>query len=377
MTPAKNKSISCAHSTHNCVPTVPKKAAGVKHNAVFSRPTRNCLEDNEHIGVVTGLSDLVSFLAACRIRSEASAARLNKITAVLFGQKASLPERLQFEFDHALKNAFPFLTSAKVSPDCLKGSSFDQRGVPPALRTKSSSHRIVYGNLIHKRLYQEFFSSLMPDEFIFFDNGLSSYADHKSDIKKEFAALDLPFPSVACYSLCPPLPVPEYLGTIPQRSLTREEYTEFFDQLRLLASDWAPDRWLPPHVIIGTSLFRTNRISWEEERSIYLRLIDKLQDEEDSIILFKAHPRASSRPLITEDDGVDVLDSSLPVEAFVNPRTTGVVYSISSTSLLTMEKFFGWTAYRLETEMTQKLLADSPHLSKVNSIEPLIFPFNL
>ncbi len=329
------------------------------------------MEDFEHIGVVSGLLDLVNFLAACRVWSRERVPSKPKITAILFGHEASLPERLRSEFEFTIRRAFPYVDLEIIPPSCLNGNRFDESDASIGIDLKSASRRIVYGNAIHKKLHREFFKYLNPDEFVFFDNGLSSYADHPTDVATEFVKLDIPFPSLACYSLAPPLPIPDYLKSISNYDLTHNDFSSLFECLRRVDAQALPHDCLPSRVVIGTSLFRTKRIRWEEERAIYLKLFAKLREEEDSRILFKAHPRASNRPLIGPGDGVDVVDNSIPVEAFAKPDEKGVVYSISSTSLLTMEKYFGWRAYRIETEATRALLADSPHLSKVKEVESI------
>lgn len=338
--------------------------------AISSRTDENRMKDAEHIGVVTGLSDLVNFLGALRFRTKERIAGDSKIVAALFGHIESLPARLQAEFDWIVEKAFPYVNIVKIPPGCLQGNRFRPDGMPRLSFPRSAGRRIVYGNGVHKRFHQEFFSYLEPDEFVFFDNGLSSYADHPSDIETEFAAHDIPFPSLACYSLSPPLPAPEYLSSIRSHYLGRQDYVAIYDALRAVVCETPETGWLPSHVVIGTSLFRTKRITWEEERSIYMKLIRRLQDAQDGGILYKAHPRASDRPLITKADGIDVLDSSVPVEVFVKPGSKGAVYSISSTALFTLNKYFGWTAHRIETPAARTVLNQSPHLRLVESILP-------
>lgn len=325
----------------------------------------------EHIGVVTGLSDLIAFLAAVRARTQASAATMSNVKAVLFGGQGSLPEPLRIEFVKTVETAFPFVTAFTTRTPCVHAGEFSIGSVSADLPKKGTAFRVVYGNGIHKKPHQQFFSYLEPDEFVFFDNGLSSYASHPVDIKHEFTARNIPCPSLACYSLSSFLPIPSYLSSIPPYELSYAEYTEFFGRLRALEKSYSKEKWLPSNVIIGTSLFRTKRISWEMERSIYLSIIDRLKKSYNGDILFKCHPRSGVRLLITKEDGVTLFDSTLPAEAFVRPGSRGAIYSISSTSLLTFKKFFGWDAWRLENKATRQLLEGSPHLSMVNFVESI------
>ena len=324
-----------------------------------------------HIGVVTGLPDLLNFIAALRKKAGLAPVAEANATALLFGGAGSLPQALITEFGVTIRRAFPALKAPRIPTDCVQAGRFNPDALPDLdLRRQAGERRIVYGNAIHKRFHQELYAYLQPDEFVFFDNGLSSYAEHSADIESDFAARGLPFPSLACYSLSPPLNVPRYLAGIPGCSLGMEDYEDAFVALRRLDSGWgAPGR--PLHVIMGTSLFRTQKISWDEERATYLHLISQLKSTRPGeTILYKAHPRACARPLITKGDGVDVVESTLPAEPFVTPGCNGAVYSITSTALFSFARLFSWKAHRIETPATRRLLDASPHLRMIDLISP-------
>lgn len=119
---------------------------------------------------------------------------------------------------------------------------------------------------------------------------------------------------------------------------------------------------LPTNVILGTSLFRTNRITWEDERELYLDLISTIQQKSNTRILFKTHPRAVAHPLITLNDGIEVLDTVAPVEAFAEFNTEGFAYSISSTSLFTLQKYYGFTPFRIDSPAVRKVAERMQHL---------------
>ncbi len=325
----------------------------------------------EHIGVVTGLSDLANFLAALRRRTGAIAPAGDIVKIVLFGGFGSLPAGLMKEFMQVAADAFPEARILLAPPERVSGSDFDSEGYVEPQLSERASRRIVYGNAIHKPFHQSFYAFLAPDEFVFFDNGLSSYWRHDADIKSEFERYGVAFPSEAFLSLSPGLPTPPYLSAIPQTPLDYADYAEIYARIAMAARIKPPGGWLANHVVLGTSLFRIKRISWEEERDIYRRLIDAIRREKDAAVTFKAHPRASDRPLLTEADGADVLETGVPVEAFIKPGATGRAYSISSTSLFTMQHYFGWTAYRLDSPAARLVIKRSPHLGMINMVETL------
>lgn len=322
-----------------------------------------------HIGVVTGLPDLVNFLAVLHRRLGDPSQEGLAVTALLFGQPVSLPAELQSEFFELARNAFPFLRADLIPPERVGVKEFDAEGYAPSWAGNPTGDRIVYTNGVHKPFHQSFYEWLQPDEIHFFDNGLSSYADHRADIPKDFAARGLPALTDAYLTLHPPLPVPAYLSFAQHHTLTQTDFAPIYARLREAAPTKPASGWLPGHVIIGSSLFRQGKITWDEEREIYLRLTAHIRERGGENILYKAHPRASSRPLIKEADGVEVLDNTTPVEAFVQPGSKGVAYSISSTALLTLPSQFGWRALRIDTDKTRDLIAASSHLSKVNAID--------
>lgn len=324
----------------------------------------------EHIGVATGLADLANFLAAHKRRAAERGTEEGPIRIVLFGAKSSLPAGLQSEFTEVAVATFPELDVIVIPSQYVTRRGFDGEAFAHPYLRKTSARRIVYGNAIHQPLHRSLYAYLKPDEFVFFDNGLSSYSEHDADIAGDFAAIGAPFPSMACLSLVPALHAPGYLSSIPQVALGYDDYADIYARLRAAAPGLPSGGWLPGHVILGTSLFRTKRIEWGEERSIYLRLIKALKARTDERVAFKAHPRASDRPLITSDDGVEVLDTGLPVEALVRPGSKGCAYSISSTSLFTLKEYFGWSSFRMETAASRAVIDASPHLGMVNVFPP-------
>lgn len=318
-----------------------------------------------HVGVVTGLADFVNFLAALHSRTGQTDIASMAVSVALYGTDLTLPPKLVEEFRAIVQAAFPTIEIERVPSQRLQGARFDSENYDAF---NAQEERIVYGHSIHKEIYLSFYSFLKPKEFIFFDNGLSSYASHNVDIAKDFVKFNLPIPSFANMTLCPDLPAPPYLKDFPVRPVTFSDYSAGFENIRAASPQRPSEQWLPNHVLIGTSLFRTGKISWEAERALYMRVIESLHARGEYNILFKAHPRASSRPLITEEDGIEVIDCSAPLEIFAIPNHPGVAYSISSTSLITLKKFYGWRTYRLENEATRTLLSQSPHLSKVSGI---------
>ncbi len=321
----------------------------------------------EHIGVVTGLPDLANFLAAANRYAPERDNAPRHLKSVLFGAKKSLPDKLQTEFVQIAKKAFPAIELFDAPIERISKRVFDGEGYEFPQGEKGVQ-RIVYGNALQKAFHISYYALLRPDEFVFFDNGLSSYWQHDINVTQVFQDHGLQPPAAAYLTLSPPLPPPPYLNSVKQFSLQADDYAPIFAAMRSAVSHPPVSGWLPQHVLIGTSLFRTNRISWEEERHAYLQIIIRLQQQGVSRILFKAHPRASERPLVTASDGVEILETPAPVEAFVKPGATGAAYSISSTSLFSLTSMFGWRCERIATPAANKVIDSLPHLGLARSI---------
>lgn len=318
----------------------------------------------EHVGVVSGLADLANFLAAQRRCAGNDGER---IRIVLFGQGGSLPKQLRSEFDKVVAAAFPGYTQTTIPSELVGRERFDDARAG-GLGLEKTGRRIVYGNQIHKPFHLSFYRYLEPDEFVFFDNGLSSYWPHETDIRADFAAYGLAFPTRAYLSLHPPLPIPGYLADAPPATLARADYDDAYRAMKARARQKPRDNVLPAHLIIGTSLFRTNHIAWEEERALYMDLVAALRRRSDQPILFKTHPRAVARPLVTAADGVDVLDTIVPIEAFAHPKSNGFAYSIASTSLITLQKYYGFTPYRLDSPAVRRVAERMRHLDLTRNV---------
>ena len=102
----------------------------------------------------------------------------------------------------------------------------------------------------------------------------------------------------------------------------------------------------PARLILGTAFYRTPAINYEDEQAVYRSLAAELGRRGDAPILYKEHPRATRPPLLTPEDGVEVVQSRMPVEIWAEARTILEAYSISSTALLSLRRFYGartWT----------------------------------
>ncbi|MCI4645867.1 MAG: alpha-2,8-polysialyltransferase family protein [Hyphomonadaceae bacterium] len=307
----------------------------------------------EYIAVVSGLMDVASFLAASA-RHGAGVAP-DRIVLALFGREVSLPEALQTEFSEIVARAFPQAELVIVPPHRVELKTFVSEGYDVPALARNADRRVVFSAALQSRFTRSFLSWLSPDELVFFDNGLSSYADWHANTLDHVISAGVPRPSAAYLSLHPTLDVPAYLRDVPVEVLRKKDFAHAFKRLRAGGTERPPGTWLPGQVIVGTSLFRTGRISWEAERALYLRLITRLKRSGETDILFKAHPRALTQPLITPEDGVAVFASTVPLEAYVRPNSVGTVYSISSSALITMPQFYGWQARRLSDPDTRKL----------------------
>jgi hypothetical protein len=319
---------------------------------------------DEHVGVVSGLADLINFISSMIIRVGCTIDSLPSAKVILFGSDLSLPDQLKHEFAQTLNAAFSRIELSTNSQNNEFHVTLDGFTVPPEKTTR----RIVYGNSIHKAEHLNFYASLEPDEFVFFDNGLSSYASHAFDIATAFAQQHLPFPALACLSIGDNLTPPAYLSEIPKITVPFTVLGPVYARIRNTAATAQRLHTVPSTVLIGTSLFRTGKISWEEERCVYLKAVCALRARGIDDILFKSHPRDSSKPLLTLDDGVNLSNSSLPIEAFIDLNSPGTAYSISSTSLFTLRDYFGWQCFRLSAPAAQSLLDKSPHLRLTNTL---------
>ncbi len=325
----------------------------------------------EHVGIVTGLADFANFLAAVTAAGKRDHGDGDSIKAVLFGLPVSLPTGLQKEFMSVIEAGFPEVEPYIFPPELVSNDRIDFNDAATARLQKTSKKRIVYGNALPKSFHQLLYAHLKADEFIFFDNGLSSYWDQQFDTAVKFPKLGIPVPSIACLSLSPPLNAPDYLNGIPIKELSFSDYDDAYANFRKAAA-MSGNGWLPEHVILGTSIYRTGHLSWNEERSVYLRLIEAVKKRGGEDILFKSHPRATERPLIFESDGVSVMESSLPIEAFAKPDSKGTAYGIASTSLISFERYFGWKSFRIDATETRRAVKKKPHRGLAAAIEPII-----
>lgn len=314
----------------------------------------------EHVGVVSGLPDLANFLASVK-RHTADTTAASAIRVILFGHDVSLPDPLRQEFDYIARTAFPRHDVGQIPSNLIRGNTFHSDQADSS-RFEKNGYRILYGNSIQKPLFLDLYGFLQPDEFVFFDNGLSSYWPHDTDIQETFAYYNVPLPVRSYLSLHPPLPLPRYLADVPSTNLKVSDFDATYRRMADAAYQKPTGGSLPSNVILGTSLFRTNRISWEDERNLYLDLISTLHRESNSPILFKTHPRAVAQPLIGTDDGVEVLNTIAPVEAFAEVNPDGFAYSISSTSLFTLQKYYQFTPFRLDSPAVRKVAERMRHL---------------
>lgn len=72
--------------------------------------------------------------------------------------------------------------------------------------------------------------------------------------------------------------------------------------------------------------------------------------------------------MLSSEDGVDVLETDVPLEAYVDTTRPGVVASISSTSLIYMGAKLGWEARLLETRETRNLLSDKGLIGHIRQL---------
>lgn len=313
--------------------------------------------------LASGIADLTTAVATLMSNGAWADATLRDVTALIIGQGGSLPDNLirafrrTAETAYGLQNIYAFRWGE------------DDDNIRKFAETESGSGMVVANQLQSPR-QREFITVLKPREFIFYDNGLSSYVDHKIDMAGWLDTLSDCQRFEAHLSYASEFGVPAYLNSFDAISLApsiREQSMLIVREACLREQDL-----LPPGaaVILGTSFDRTNILSASEERVLHQQIAKVIREEHDGPIFFKPHPRAGD-VYLTEADDVSPLSTELPIEAYVS-SADGTAYSFSSTALFSLPAMFGWKAHRVQHELMDAVFASRPQLAKMKILQPSI-----
>ena len=323
--------------------------------------------------LVTSLTELMTVSAVLRERGEKPAG-----PAILHGQSTALPPSLcdAVERDAGL---FGDWTSVHV----LKA----EEGVRPRQAGEHLADQIkaivganevsrIFLHALHKPIERRIVAAFPDAAIHLFDNGLSSHVAH---------------PVLA--------PKP---GRTKARWIDRAQLRRVVESWYTVRRDLAAPEHIPPHlvrdlssislmdaagpavehigransgspkrdVIIGTAFYRTGRIEFDAERQAHLDLVAELKAAGGPKPWFKPHPRTADQPVLTEADGVDIIDSHLPLEAWAAARPVGRAFSLSSTALLTLRRLFGVEAWRFGVKAMAPVTKGLPHIRLIEAATP-------
>ncbi len=314
--------------------------------------------------VVSGLADLVTALAVLRERGVSLNAVAQRASVALYGGALSLPEAMVREFVEVCGVAFPGLKVEVWRFADAAGEEAILRDVDVA--EARFTRRVVVGNLLHSPAHRRLYAAMNPRHFVFYDNGLSSYADYKLSLEEELADWRRAPNFDAYLTHGDALGVPSYLGAAPPETLSVESFRTVYEHLQAACVDRAAMLDGESLLILGTSFYRTKLISLEDERDLHQRLIADVRRRFSGRVVYKPHPRCDEE-LLGPGDAVEVLRSSMPVEALV-AAPGGHAFSFSSTALLTLQDHCGWRAHRAAHPLMDKVFANRRQLQKIYAI---------
>lgn len=310
--------------------------------------------------IVSGLPDLVTALAALRRHGVCDAELRRRGYVLLLGHQGSLSDELCSVVRRVTRHAYGieriglhrWENGAGALPEAIAAA-----GVAP----------LVAGNHLQALSHREAIAAFGPEEFLFFDNGLSSYADHRVPVAEWLAAIPTCKRAVAYLTHRTRFGAPAYLSPFEVMDLPAADLREAAAPIRtacIPADAQLGDR---AAIIIGTSFCRMGLVSPDDERAAHLRLLQEVRARHNGPIHFKAHPRASVA-LLSESDGVAVMDAHLPVEAFIS-GPGGAAYSFTSTCLFTLEDQFAWRTFRASHPAMDVVLEARMQLAKMASMQ--------
>jgi hypothetical protein len=304
--------------------------------------------------LVTSLTELLTTSAVRRARAEVDAlgglstpsteTQAADDIAVLFGFPVSLPPDLQQAF---LAHADVFGDWAETTVALFEPET-PEEAIQQRFRDLVADRRIerIFVHSLSKPIERAVFA-LWPDaEIILFDNGLSSHISRRLEPRDgsspwQFVRREaLAQVKEAWFTLGEFLEPPAVLGEDRPRDLPPQMLRRAIRSAleRLDARGEAPPTSEEPRdLILGTAFFRTGRVGFKKERAAYLELLSDLKAEGRPTPLFKPHPRQGEKPILTAEDGVEVIDSHLPVELWAERQAISRSFSIASSGLLTLK----------------------------------------
>lgn len=300
-----------------------------------------------------GLAELLT----CGLLIEQHLAPADRTTLVLYGRRVSMP---LLHCKETLEYANWFVETDRVI-DLVDASDAIANGeavqAPADLLAAYAELFADADEIMMHTLWKApettFLKMCANASIILFDNGLESHAPRRSvpdDTPEATVGLrgrDRERITLACYSVGDYLPPPAFVDGV--RTLTPDaaamkahlEAVGARGPLRLL-DETLPKAEGKAALLFGTSFFRTDRVTLEDEARVYAKAADAF-GKDGLLVIMKEHPRA---PQAICYGNAFPIHTSLPVEFIPEIRPVAITASISSTALLTVRKLFG-APYRL------------------------------
>ena len=283
---------------------------------------------------------------------------------VLYGLPISMPDQLRRD---TLRLARAFYSWTKVVDAVTLTGSLVTPDPESILETRTmlrsciglTSCDEIFTHTLDKPAEQAILLAYPDARIILFDNGLASHLDRPvypgppNPMRSGQVPEDLlSRVHMLFFSLLGELPVPNYLANVPRGEFHRTWLLKAAKTAFARAPEaFATECLSPSELILGTSFYRTRLISYEDERFVYVSLLRQLRQRGASSVIYKEHPRANREPLIRPSDGVQWMESRMPVEIWPLAVEITAGYSISSTALLTMRKLYDIPGYAIGREL--------------------------
>ena len=317
--------------------------------------------------LVTSLTELLTVSALKQARGEAPG---EGDIAILFGFPVSIPGDLRRSFnDHAsIFGDWSETSVLVVEPET------GEEAIQAAFRDVIGARRIdrIIVHSLSKPIERAVLAAWPEAEIVLFDNGLSSHVSRRLEprdgsspwqyVRREALARV----QEAWFTLGDFLDPPAVLGAERPRTLPARALQAAIAQAnsRLEAKGEAPPvSGEPRDLILGSAFFRTGRMSFEDERAAHLELVRDLEAEGRPAPLFKAHPRQGEQAVLGEADGVEVIDSHLPVELWAARRPISRSFSMASSALLTLRLLHRTPGLRFGQSLMEEVRAAARHVT--------------
>lgn len=259
--------------------------------------------------LASGIADLTTAVAALMNNGAWADLASRDVTAVIIGQGVSLPDNLIGAFRRAAETAYGLqhIYAFRWGEDDDSIRKFAEA---------ESGCGMVVANQLQSSRQRELVTALKPREFMFYDNGLSSYVDHKIDMAGWFETLSDCQRFEAHLSYADEFGVPAYLHSFDAAPLAPSTLAR---SMLCVREACLTERELLPSgavVVLGTSFDRTNIVSASKERTLHQQMVKCVRARHEGPIFFKPHPRAGD-VYLTEVGGVFSLSTELAIEADV------------------------------------------------------------